>query len=158
MALTGKKRLFADAVLAGKSNKEAAVFAGYSTRTASAAGARLVKDKEVVLYLAAARIHDESKSPKREAPERKEGSQAEFELAAVMSFRDPKAFLIAAMNDQGTEKKLRIDAAKALMPFVHHKLGEGGKKEQRDEAAKKVASKFAPAAPPKLVAAGGKKV
>ena len=30
MALTGKKRAFADAVLAGLSNKEAAIAAGYS--------------------------------------------------------------------------------------------------------------------------------
>ncbi|GAB5100508.1 terminase small subunit [Caballeronia sp. HLA56] len=158
MALTSKKRLFADAVLAGKSNKEAAVLAGYSVNTASAAGARLAKDKDVVLYLAVARIASDSKLPESEAPVRDEDQQSEFDLAAVMNFRDPKAFLIAAMNDQETEKKLRVDAAKALMPFVHHKLGEGGKKEQRDEAAKKVASKFAPAPPPKLVAAGGKKV
>lgn len=44
MALTGKKRAFADAVLAGRSNKDAAIVAGYSPATASAAGSRLVKD------------------------------------------------------------------------------------------------------------------
>lgn len=62
------------------------------------------------------------------------------------------------MNDSGSDAKLRVDAAKALMPYKHQKLGEGGKKEQKDAAAKKVGSRFAPAAPPKLVAAGGKKV
>ena len=51
MALTGKKRLFADAVLAGKSNKDAAIAAGYSAATASAAGSRLVKDEQVAEYL-----------------------------------------------------------------------------------------------------------
>lgn len=158
MALTGKKRLFADAVLAGKSNKEAAVAAGYSAKTASAAGARLVKDKDVVLYLAAARLVDGAKQRAGEPPKHADTSQTGCELAKLMRFRDPKAFLMAAMNDGETEFKLRVDAAKALMPFVHHKLGEGGKKEQRDEAAKKVASKFAPAAPPKLVATGGKKL
>ena len=71
---------------------------------------------------------------------------------------DPKQFLLAAMNDGELDPKLRVDAAKALMPFVHQKLGEGGKKEQQAEAAKRVASKFAAAMPPKLVAAGGKKV
>lgn len=49
-------------------------------------------------------------------------------------------------------------ALTALLPYVHHKLGEGGKKDQRADAAKKVAGRFAAAAPPKLVAAGGKKV
>ncbi|WP_283443983.1 hypothetical protein [Noviherbaspirillum suwonense] len=52
----------------------------------------------------------------------------------------------------------QVRAAQAALPFIHQKLGEGGKKEQREDAAKKVASRFAPAAPPKLVAAGGKKV
>lgn len=49
-------------------------------------------------------------------------------------------------------------ALTALLPYVHMKKGEGGKKEKQSEDAKKVASRFAPAAPPKLVAAGGKKV
>lgn len=158
MALTAKKRKFADAVLAGKSNKDAAIAAGYSPATASAAGSRLVKDKDVALYIAANRVQkgsnagDQSQQP---APAQKPDG---FDLEAMTNFTDPKAFLIAAMNDSRTEPKLRIDAAKALMPFVHKRLGEGGKKEQRDEAAKKVASRFAPAAPPRLIANGGKKV
>ena len=47
MTLTAKKRAFADAVLAGRSNKDAAIVAGYSPATASAAGSRLVKDPVV---------------------------------------------------------------------------------------------------------------
>lgn len=62
------------------------------------------------------------------------------------------------MNDVGEDMKLRIDAAKALMPFVHQRKGEPGKKEARQDAAEKVAKRFNSAAPPKLVAAGGKKV
>lgn len=76
----------------------------------------------------------------------------------TLAHKDPKVFLLALMNDLEADVKLRADAAKALMPFMHTKLGEGGKKEQQAEAAKKVASKFASAMPPKLVAAGGKKV
>jgi phage terminase small subunit len=53
---------------------------------------------------------------------------------------------------------MRQDAAKALLPYQHAKLGETGKKVQQANAAKEVASKFTPAAAPKLVAAGGKKV
>jgi phage terminase small subunit len=44
--------------------------------------------------------------------------------------------------------KLRADAAKALMPFRHKKLGEGGKKEDAAKKAGAVVSKFAPKAPP----------
>lgn len=71
---------------------------------------------------------------------------------------DPKAFLLSVMNDPANEARSRIDAAKALLPYLYPKLGEGGKKEQTADAAKKVAGRFAAAAPPKLVAAGGKKV
>lgn len=79
-----------------------------------------------------------------------------IQLAAT--YDDPEKFLRAVMNDSGSEAKLRVDAAKALMPYVHPKKGEGGKKEQRQEDAKKVAGRFGAAAPPKLVATGGKKV
>jgi phage terminase small subunit len=80
------------------------------------------------------------------------------DIAELLKHKDPKVFLLAVMNDAGSDARLRIDAAKALMPFMYAKLGEGGKKEQQAEAAKKVASKFASAAPPRLVAAGGKKL
>lgn len=75
-------------------------------------------------------------------------------LADAMAKTDPQAFLLAVMNDMGSDARLRIDAAKALMPFMHQKLGEGGKKDAKNDAAKKAgAGKFAAAAPPlKLVA------
>ena len=151
MALTAKKKAFADAVLIGKTNKDAAVAAGYSKATAGPAGSRLVKDKDVIAYLAKARAAAE----KGEVPA---DDRPTFDLTKALQHQDPKMFLLAAMNDTQLAEKLRIDAAKALMPFVHQKLGEGGKKEQKDAEAKKVASRFAQAAPPKLVAAGGKKV
>jgi phage terminase small subunit len=145
MALTGKKKLFADAVLGGKSNKDAAIAAGYSAATASAAGSRLVKDGAVVEYLAKCREAAANNVPPPS------GFPA-FDLTKALQHSDPKMFLLAAMNDVELEGKLRIDAAKALMPFVHPKVGEAGKKDQRQDAAKKAgAGKFAAAAPPKLV-------
>lgn len=72
--------------------------------------------------------------------------------------KDPLEFLTAVMNDPMTDMKVRTDAAKALMPFKHKKLGEGGKKEGALADAKKVASRFASSAPPRLAASGGKKV
>lgn len=155
MALTGKKRLFAEALLAGKSNKEAALAAGYSAASASAAGSRLAKDKDVLAHQqrkAAAVEKPEEVPPKADAP------LGSFDLSQALAHRDPRAFLLAAMNDVLLEPKLRIDAAKALMPFEFAKKGEGGKKEQQADAAKKVASRFTPAAPPKLATANGKKV
>lgn len=64
---------------------------------------------------------------------------------------DPKGFLLAVMSDPANEARMRIDAAKALMPYMHEKVAEPGKKDAKRAAAKTAGKgKFAPAAPPKL--------
>ena len=75
-----------------------------------------------------------------------------------LTYDDPAKFLAAVMNDVETDVKVRTDAAKALMPYKHARVGEGGKKEQKQDAANKVASRFSSSAPPKLIAAGGKRL
>ena len=153
MALTGKKRAFADAVLAGLSNKEAAIRAGFSEKTASAAGSRNVKDPDVKAYLDQRRqVPATAGSRALAAP----GPAAEaFDIPPTA---DPVEFLTKVMNEPAADLRLRIDAAKAMLPFKHKKLGEGGKKDLKDDAAKAAgAGKFSQTAPPKLVAAGGKK-
>lgn len=70
----------------------------------------------------------------------------------------PLDFLLQIMRDQDEDKGRRMQAATLAAPYCHAKKGEGGKKEEKAAAAKTVASKFATATPPKLVAAGGKKV
>ena len=136
MALTGKKRAFADAVLAGLSNKQAAIRAGFSEKTASAAGSRNVKDPDVKAYLDAHRKNADgagSKSP-----------PAKFvpldEAIDIPPTADPVEFLTKVMNEPAADLRLRIDAAKAMLPFKHKKLGEGGKKDEKDAAAKKAAT------------------
>jgi len=154
MALTGKKRAFADAVLAGLSNKEAAIRAGFSEKTASAAGSRNVKDPDVKAYL----------DQRRRTPETADEKALSVSGPADEAFdipptADPVEFLTKVMNEPAADLRLRIDAAKAMLPFKHKKLGEGGKKDLKDDAAKAAgAGKFSQTAPPKLVAAGGKKV
>ncbi|WP_206148746.1 hypothetical protein [Burkholderia sp. Tr-20390] len=51
---------------------------------------------------------------------------------------------------------IQVRAAIAAVQYTHPKKGETGKKERSDEAAKKAASRFAPAAPPKLIVNNGK--
>ncbi len=46
---------------------------------------------------------------------------------------------------------IQVRAAIAAVQYTHAKKGEGGKKEARQDQAERVASKFAAAAPPKLV-------
>lgn len=55
--------------------------------------------------------------------------------------------------------QIQVRAAIAAVQYTHTKRADGGKKEERDDAAKKAgAGKFSASAPPKLVAAGGKKL
>ncbi len=66
---------------------------------------------------------------------------------------DPKAFLESVMADPNADARMRMDAAKALMPFTHQKLGEGGKKDAANEKAKAAGQgKFGARQPPRLVA------
>ncbi|RYF73964.1 MAG: hypothetical protein EOO22_07970 [Comamonadaceae bacterium] len=53
---------------------------------------------------------------------------------------------------------VQVRAAIAAVQYTHTKRADGGKKEEKQKAAESVAKRFAASAPPKLVAAGGKKV
>jgi len=130
MALTGKKRAFADAVLAGLSNKEAAISAGFSEKTASAAGSRIVKDPDVKAYLDQ-RHQAPATAGARALPAPSPADEA-FDIPPTA---DPVEFLTKVMNEPAAELRLRIDAAKAMLPFKHKKLGEGGKKDEKDAKA-----------------------
>ncbi|WP_047933907.1 terminase [Pseudomonas putida] len=170
MALTSRKRAFIAALREGASNRDAAVAAGYSEKTASAAGSRLVKDKDVAAELLKLRAlglmppdvkgdvkaHVKAKpaaEPSDQAEQASESAQvtddelepelAGFDLTQALLHRDPKDFLLSVMNDLGSEPKLRVDAAKALMPFVHPRKGESGKKDQaKEKAAEAATGKF----------------
>ena len=136
MALTGKKRAFADAVLAGFSNKESAIRAGYSEATASAAGSRLVKDKDVKARLDPARQKQAGNGRTAAAP----AGGLPLDAIEIPPTADPVEFLTKVMNEPAADLRLRIDAAKAMLPFKHKKLGEGGKKEEKEADAKKAAT------------------
>lgn len=165
MALTPKKRAFVDALRGGASNRDAAIAAGYAASSASQAGARLVKDAFVIAELARVGVNKNVKGKSRpvttpETPDVSVEAQevVGFDLPAALTHNDPKDFLLAVMNDFGTEPKLRVDAAKALMPFVHSRKGESGKKDTaKDAAAQAAAGKFGVRQPPKLTAVKGGK-
>ncbi|MFM9926908.1 hypothetical protein VLK31_28250 [Variovorax sp. H27-G14] len=78
---------------------------------------------------------------------------------ATSGEQTPAEFLATVMNSNMVADKLRIDAAKALLSAEVRRAENSGKKEAKAAAAKTAgAGKFASAAPPKLVAAGGRKV
>ena len=83
---------------------------------------------------------------------------AEPEPPPDLSDLMPLDYLLEVMRDHTEERGRRMQAATLAAPYCHPKKGEAGKKEEKNAAAKKIASRFAPAAPPKLVAANGQKV
>lgn len=143
MALTEKKRRFIDALRSGLVGAQAARKAGYSAATAAQAASRLMKDPEVK-----SGVLNGTKVNKKKA----DPSRGETVRAQARKYEDPAEFLTDLMNNPMEDIKLRKEAAAALLPYKHKKLGEGGKKDAAQEAANKVATgRFAPKAPPKLV-------
>ena len=74
---------------------------------------------------------------------------ASNEAAATLPHcTDPRAFLEAVMGNAGIDTRLRIEAAKCLMPFIHSRA-ELGKKDQAQTAAKKAGfGRFSASKPP----------
>ena len=147
--LTGQKRKFAQALMSGSSQAEAARKAGYSEKTARSQGSRLAKDPDIIAFISKKRgadvIAEQAVSEPDDLPK--------VVNRTVKEFDDPLEFLKAVMNDVSEETDVRKDAAKAMLPYLHPKKGEGGKKDARHAAAKVAAtgSKFGAMAPPKLV-------
>lgn len=147
--LTGQKRKFAIALMSGSTQTAAAVKAGYSEKSARSKGSQLAKDPDVIAFIKKKRGTEAAvETPADEPP-----SQPPVVNRPVKIFDDPLEFLREVMNDLTEETDVRKDAAKAMLPYIHPKKGEGGKKDARNAAAKVAASasKFGAMAPPKLV-------
>ena len=124
MALTLKKRLYADAIMDGETKADAALMAGYSKATASQAGSRLFKDEDVVQYI-----------------ETKNSERKQVEVGAVHvkeNVVDPREALLQLLNDP--DPKVVLSAASTLMPYMYARIAPAGKKigekEQAIEATK----------------------
>lgn len=73
------------------------------------------------------------------------------DLMDIGHHETPLEFLIAVMSKTELDMRLRLDAAKTAAQYVHPKVGENGKKEEKQQAAKSAGrGKFASATPPKL--------
>ncbi|MDX6913344.1 terminase small subunit [Hafnia paralvei] len=158
--LTGQKRKFALALMTGISQKAAAINAGYSEKSARSKGSQLAKDPEVIAFIGRKKtekievdevpvyrrnVNTPTVNPPEDKPEKKSQEFAAYD--------DPLEFLRDVMNDPTKDILTRKDAAKSMLPYIHPKKGEGGKKDARNAAAKAAAgaSKFGAMAPPKLV-------
>lgn len=131
--LSKQRKKFVLAMLAGANQTQAAIAAGYAKKNAANRGSVLMKDAEVK-----AAIEQKCLPPEPE-PVRITGQ-----------FDDPLDFLKAVMNTPKLDLDIRKDAAKSLMPYIHAKKGEHGKKALNKASAMKVASRFGLVSPPPI--------
>ena len=168
MALTAKGKAFAQAVADGMSNKDAAISAGYSEKTAAQQGSKLYKNPEIIAYIekltSAKKLTQKSKKltpqdeklnsekPKQSnqvqvvkvekiesGPEQAHGQFVGRDEISRGAKDDPLEYLKSVWTDEGEDPKLRLDAAKAAMPYIHGKVAEKGKKETKADEAKAAA-------------------
>lgn len=133
MAMTEKKRLFADGILAGKKQGQAAIDAGYSEATARQIASKLMRDADVMAYIAQV-----NGAVSKIAANATEGARTKTEAEINGYEKDPRAILVRLMNS--ADPDMALNAAKALMPYVHGRIAPAGKKEDKAQAAKATAS------------------
>lgn len=131
MALTAKMKAFAQAKLQGKSNKEAAVLAGYSERSATMQGSQLAKNPEVIAYLDS--LNNQGGGGIEHMPLGEAAISAE--LKDMDNVTNSLEFLQYIYKNPRIDRKTRIEAAKAALPYEHGKVAEKGVKQGRDDAA-----------------------
>lgn len=142
MALSEKMKKFAQAVVDGLSNKEAAISAGYAEKTASQQGSKLRKDPEIIVHIEKLKADKEGRSLTSGKPKVKTISTHEDDNPLDdedYAKDDPLQFLIDVMN-KSDDMFLRFNAAKAALPYVHGKVAEKGKKQTQEDEAKAAAN------------------
>ena len=76
--------------------------------------------------------------------------------AATNPEETPLEYMLRVMRDPGVDDARRDRLAVAAAPFLHPKIGEGGKKDQeKDRAADAATGKFAALPAPRLVSSNG---
>lgn len=154
--LTAQKRKFALALMSGSNQTASAIKAGYSEKSARSKGSQLANDPEVIAFIERKKNEkvevDEYPASRRDVNTSTVNTNPE-DTSRVGHYDDPIEYLKAVMNGLEPDDIGRRDAAKAMLPYMHPKKGEAGKKDARNAAAKVAAtvSKFGALAAPKLV-------
>lgn len=141
---TEKQSQFIANKVAGMQNRDAAIAAGYSERSADTQAGKLMMRDDITDAIGLAR-----------------GDAADDSDDAGMrtDYPDSLSFLQDAYNNPKLSKSMRLSAAVAALPYEHAKLGEQGKKEKAKDRAREASQrpKFAAKHPPTLRAIDGGK-
>lgn len=155
MELNDKHHIFAKSKAGGASNKDAAIAAGYKAGSAMQQGSRLASNKDIQKLIEHYQAqHAELTSvPALATPTQHptghdvEAIQKRFDDEGGVSApsplddintTDPLDWLLGVMVCKGLDDGMRIDAAKAALPYKHAKIGAQGKKEGKEELAKRI--------------------
>lgn len=135
MALRGKMQRYAEGRASGMDPHTAGAHAGYAPGPGLAVAvsrieARVDVQKEIKrLKKGGATAEASTESPSRPGP------RADWEMKA--KYEDPLSLLKDIMNNPDAPKSLRYQAAKDALPYCHPRIAEAGKKEKKEELAKK---------------------
>ncbi|MHA3081898.1 terminase small subunit [Acinetobacter sp. ANC 5383] len=145
MAISEKMKKFAQAIVDGASNKDAAISAGYAEKSASQQGSKLRKDPEVIVWIEKLKADQKKLTLTQPKPEKvKAATPTETDLDQPpedpYTKGDPLQFLIEVMDNSGNDMFLRFNAAKAALPYIHGKVADKGKKQTKEEEAKKASN------------------
>lgn len=139
MLSNSRYELFAQNMAAGQNQTESCINAGYSKNGAAVAASRLMKIPEILARIEELRAQPEglNKTLNKDVNNVNKTvmSASADPPAQTVPDKDPMLFLENVMNDEHWPPKLRVDAAKTLMPYVHARIGEAGKKETALDAA-----------------------
>lgn len=136
--LTEKQRAFVANKSAGVPNREAAIAAGYAPNAADVTAAKLLRRPEIKAAIKADGV---------------KVATSDMHAMPRKCYTDSMQYMEDTMNHAQLPFAMRFEAAKALLPYQHARLGEKGKKESAKDRAQAIAGKpkFAPkGAPPKL--------
>lgn len=136
MALRGNMQKYAEGRAAGMDPNTAAAHAGY----APGAGIRVVASRlesRTDVRAEIKRLKKGGAPVEAEAEVATTTARGDWEMKA--KYEDPLSLLKDIMNNPDAPKSLRYQAAKDALPYCHPRIAEAGKKEKKEELAKKAA-------------------
>lgn len=161
--LTPKQLGYIAARVEGLKKRESAIAAGYSSAGADVAAAKCERDERIRKAIAAGKRKLNPRDRSKPKPESDEKEKPRLKPKYDSSLE----LMRGVYNNPLMPDSVRIDAAKAALPFEHGRIVDTGKKQKKVEAAKAIAAgaggktgkpKFATKAPPALRSIqGGKK-
>ena len=141
--LTLQQKLYAEGRFKGKTCRAAAIYAGCPAGTASQQATRYEKHHAVVEHMIRLGMNLMPLPVKvTPTPGLDEAVRKITERVAVQTdetFTCPLQYMEHVMNNQIEDPKLRLEAAKSLASYTVAKASEKGKKEERQDAAERVA-------------------